>query len=194
MEISNNLGTGDYLPESTEHLQTKTPEELRDYVVAYHDQFKQHISKGFKYGLTIGFILAKMRNELPMREYAKFRDSTGIPRRTAYNYIFMFENRDRITELLDKNFSLNQIFKIINNKEAPPPEKKKLPSKQLLLFSEEQKKQRREKRAFTQRLRTAHKTKSISANDREEAIKREESKIEESKNKIEVIKSYRVKK
>jgi hypothetical protein len=197
MEISKQDPSLELYPEETSKLITKTPDELLDYVKKYHEQYLFHVKKGFQYGVTIGFILSRMKDQLPMREYAKFRNSTKIPRRTAYNYIFMYTHREEVVRLLDLNYSLKDILKLINNNGKLPEPKHTIQHEakqpRLIPLTPEQEKSRKESKAFFGRLARARKTKAISKADKDKAIDIQKDKIKKAENEIQAIEGYRVK-
>lgn len=171
MELTNQNG-GDIFPLPENVLLTKTSEERTELIKEYSKQFTIAVNKGFQYGKALGLLLIEEKKELGSRGFSPYLREVGIPRRTAYLYIYMYENRDQIEAYIKKGYSLNNIYKILNGKEP----KKEDPKQPKFIEDEEQVKQRekeeairkalrKEKQAWYGRKKRAIKNKAINKND-----------------------------
>lgn len=172
MELSNQNG-GDLYPLPEEVLLTKTSEEQTELIKEYLKQFTKLVNRGFQFGKKIGFLLIIKKKEKGSRGFAPYlREEIGIPRRTAYLYMFMYENRDKIEAYIKEGYSLNKIYKILNGKEP----KKEDPKQPKFIEDPEQIKERerqealkkalrKEKQAWYGRKKRAIKNKAINKND-----------------------------
>lgn len=182
----------------------KTPEELIPIIQESHSLFLSQTIKALNYGTVIGYFLRKVKE----KHHYKFRpylEQVGIKRQSAYNYLFMYDNREAIHELIksDESLTLTKVFAKLKGKDEPKIKKKELAPKQKALpgleLSDEFIIQRKAKQAFFARLSRARKNKAINKKDLPEAIKFEEGKIqkanleiEKANKRIEEMKNYRI--
>lgn len=171
MELTNQNG-GDLYPLSEEVLLTKTSEERTELIKEYLKQFSIAVNKGFQYGKALGLLLMEEKKELGSRGFSPYLREMGIPRRTAYLYMFMYQNKDKIEAYIKEGYSLNNIYKILNGKE-PKKEESKQPKfiEDELQVKERERQEairqalRKEKQAWYGRKKRAIKNKAINKND-----------------------------
>lgn len=171
MELTNQNG-GDLYPLSEEVLLTKKSEERTELIKEYLKQFSIAVNKGFQYGKALGLLLMEEKKELGSRGFSPYLREMGIPRRTAYLYMFMYQNKDKIEAYIKEGYSLNNIYKILNGKE-PKKEESKQPKfiEDELQVKERERQEairqalRKEKQAWYGRKKRAIKNKAINKND-----------------------------
>lgn len=171
MELTNQNG-GDLYPLSEEVLLAKNSEERTELIKEYLKQFSIAVNKGFQYGKALGLLLMEEKKELGSRGFSPYLREMGIPRRTAYLYMFMYQNKDKIEAYIKEGYSLNNIYKILNGKE-PKKEESKQPKfiEDELQVKERERQEairqalRKEKQAWYGRKKRAIKNKAINKND-----------------------------
>lgn len=177
-------------------LSLKSPEELIPIIIDSHNQFLSHTLKALNYGIMVGYLLQKVKADLHYK-FKPYLEKVGINRQTAYNYIFIFENREQVAKLISEGFTLKKIFSIIKGKDE---KQKALPEKQKALpENPEEHKKRKTRQALQARLKRARRNKAINKTDLLPALTYEQEKIEKAKNeiiqaenRIEEIKSFRI--
>lgn len=171
MELTNQNG-GDIFPLPENVLLTKTSEERTELIRKYLEQFAIAVNKGFQYGKALGLLLIEEKKELGSRGFAPYLKKLGLPRRTAYWYMFIYENKDEIEKHIKEGLPLTKIYKILNGKDP----KKQDPKQPKFIEDQEQVKERerqealkealrKEKQAWYGRKKRAIKNKAINVND-----------------------------